>query len=159
MPSATLSMSGRLRKREVTWKVRPRPRRTRAACGILVMSSLFRKIFPEVGASAPISMLTNVVLPAPFGPIRAWRAPGSSRKSMLSATVRAPNALHSFLVSSEYIENSENAPSREQHDEDEQDADAEEPVLRVLLGEIVLRDKVDDRPDERAVEATDAAEN
>jgi hypothetical protein len=37
-------------------------------------------------------------LPAPFGPIKAWRAPGSSRKSMLCATVSAPKLLQSFSV-------------------------------------------------------------
>ena len=53
---------------------------------------------PELGASAPVSMLTNVVLPAPFGPIRAWRAPASRRKSMFCATVSAPKDLQSFSV-------------------------------------------------------------
>src|SRR5262245_50322219 len=143
MPSATLSSSDRLRKSEVTWKVRPRPRRTRSDCGVRVTSSPPRKIWPDVGASAPISMLTKVVLPAPFGPISAWRAPGSSRKLMFSATVRAPKLLHRFLVSSEYIEESENAAAREQHHHDQQHADAEEPVLGVLLGEVVLRNQVD----------------
>ena len=30
---------------------------------------------PSLGSSTPVSRLTSVVLPAPFGPIRAWRAP------------------------------------------------------------------------------------
>src|SRR5688572_23337271 len=114
---------------------------------------------PEEGARAPVSMLTKVVLPAPFGPMRAWRAPGSSRKSMLSATVRAPNALQRLFVSSEYIEDAEDAAAGEEHHDDEEHADAEVPVLRVLLGEIVLRDEVHHRPDEGAVEAADAAED
>src|SRR5688572_28779551 len=129
MPSATLSSTGRLRKSVVTWNVRPSPRRTRADCGTRVTSSPAKRICPEDGASTPISMLTNVVLPAPFGPMSAWRAPGSSRKSMLSATVRAPNALHSFLVSREYIQDSENAAAGEEHHDDEQHADAEEPEI------------------------------
>src|SRR5687767_14640087 len=67
------------------------------------MSSPFRKIRPDVGASAPVSMLTKVVLPAPFGPMSAWRSPGASRKSMFCATTKAPKLLHRPRVSSEGV--------------------------------------------------------
>src|SRR5512134_2120921 len=159
IPSATLSSTGRLRKSVVIWNVRPRPRRTRADCGMCVTSSSTSRICPEEGASLPVSMLTNVVLPAPFGPMSAWRAPRWSWKSMLSATVSAPKLLHSFLVSKEYIENSEDSAPREEHYDDQQDPDAEVPILGILLGEVVLRDQVNDRSDERAIEAADAAED
>ena len=36
------------------------------------------RILPAVGLSTPVRRLITVVLPAPFGPIRAWRAPGST---------------------------------------------------------------------------------
>src|SRR6185436_17950892 len=126
--SATLSSTGRLRNSVVTWKVRPRPRRTRTDCGARVTSSPPSRIWPLLGASAPISMLTKVVLPAPFGPISACRSPGASRKSMFCATTRAPKDLQSFFVSSEYmVEDAQDPAAREQHDEDQQNADAEEP--------------------------------
>ena len=57
------------------WNVRPRPRFTRADCARRVTSSPPRKTCPVVGSSRPVSMLMKVVLPAPFGPISACRAP------------------------------------------------------------------------------------
>src|SRR6266567_1684642 len=99
-PSATLSSTERRRNSALIWNVRPSPRFTRVACPTAVMSSPPSTIRPEEGASAPMSMLTKVVLPAPFGPIRAWRAPVCRRKSMSSATVSAPKLLHSLCVSS-----------------------------------------------------------
>src|SRR5437773_912144 len=97
--SATLSSTGRLRNRLLIWKVRPRPRFTRCACGARVTSSPPSRMRPEEGRRAPISMLTKVVLPAPLGPMSAWRSPGRSRKSMLCATVSAPKLLQSPRVS------------------------------------------------------------
>src|SRR5687767_382106 len=135
--SATLSSTGRWRNSVVTWKVRPRPPRTRADCGARVTSWPPSRIWPEEGASAPISMLTKVVLPAPFGPMSAWRAPGSSRKSMLSATVSAPKLLQSLLVSSECIEDAEDSAAGEKHHDDEEHADTEVPVLGILLRQVV----------------------
>src|SRR5690349_14096462 len=159
MPSATLSSTVSLRKRVVIWNVRPNPRRTRADWCTFVMSSPPRRMRPDDGAIAPVSMLTNVVLPAPFGPMSAWRAPASSRKSIRSATVSAPKLLQSFLVSKEYIRDSEDSAAREQHHHDEQRADAEVPVFRVLLGQGVLHYDVHHRADERAVKAPDTAED
>src|SRR5882757_8267279 len=46
------------------------------------MSSPSSRMRPAEGRSTPVSRLMTVVLPAPLGPIRAWRAPFS----MLSAT-------------------------------------------------------------------------
>src|SRR5215475_1482707 len=46
--------------------------------------------WPALGASAPLRRLTNVVLPAPLGPISAWRAPASSWKSTSRVTISAP---------------------------------------------------------------------
>ena len=39
------------------------------------MSSPSSTMRPEVGSSTPVSRLISVVLPAPLGPISAWRAP------------------------------------------------------------------------------------
>jgi hypothetical protein len=48
---------------------------------------------PLLGMKPPVSRLMKVVLPAPFGPISAWRAPGSnvSETSLLAAN--APQLL------------------------------------------------------------------
>ena len=62
------------------WKVRASPRRARSACDVPVMSSPLRLTVPEDGFSAPVMRLISVVLPAPFGPISARRAPRSKRE-------------------------------------------------------------------------------
>ena len=51
-----------------TWWVRTRPRRARSEAGRAVTSSPRKRIVPLVGACAPTSTLSSVVLPAPFGP-------------------------------------------------------------------------------------------
>src|SRR4051794_35960442 len=120
------------------------------------MSSPASSTRPELGASAPVSMFTNVVLPAPFGPISAWRAPASSRKPMRSATVRAPKFLDRSFVSStgnQLVEKAEHAAAGEEHDQHQQHADAHVPVFRRLLRQVVTRDDVDDRSQERAIDA------
>ncbi len=38
----------------------------------------------------PVSRLTNVVLPAPFGPIRPRTSPGSTRSDTASTAVNPP---------------------------------------------------------------------
>ena len=73
--SATWSITASPPNSWLIWKVRARPSRTRACCGRWVMSAPRRQIRPALGGSAPVIRLISVVLPAPFGPISAWRAP------------------------------------------------------------------------------------
>ena len=60
----------------------------------------FSSTWPDVGGMRPVRRLTNVVLPAPFGPISAWRAPASSRKSTSRAAASAPKVRQRPRVSS-----------------------------------------------------------
>src|SRR5262245_42705790 len=53
------------------------PRRTRTCGGKPVMSRPSSRIRPSVGRKTPVRRLLSVVLPAPLGPISAWRAPRS----------------------------------------------------------------------------------
>ncbi|CAJ6573482.1 Uncharacterised protein [Burkholderia pseudomallei] len=53
----------------------------------------FSAMRPRVGASAPAIKLKSVDLPAPFGPISAWRSPGRIVRSMPTSTGVAPNDL------------------------------------------------------------------
>ena len=41
------------------------------------MSRPLKRIVPRVGGRNAVSRLKQVVLPAPFGPIRAWIVPGA----------------------------------------------------------------------------------
>src|SRR5215470_12093036 len=57
------------------------------------MSSPSSNTCPADGLSAPVMRLTKVVLPAPFGPISARRAPFSKVSSISRATRSAPKLL------------------------------------------------------------------
>ena len=48
---------------------------------------------PEVGASRPVSILTVVDFPAPFGPRQAQMAPRSTESEIPLTAVKSPNRL------------------------------------------------------------------
>src|SRR5262249_52975745 len=121
------------------------------------MSSPPRTIWPASGASIRVIRLMSVVLPAPFGPISAWRTPCGSSSSTSCATTSEPNFLLMFFTES--TQTAENAVGKEHHHCDEQQADPEVPVLRVDARELVARHHVDDGADDAAVEAAGAAED
>ena len=117
----------------------------------------------------------KVVLPAPFGPISAWRAPASSRKLMSrdggeraeALAERAgfeqmsrhdgPRLVMKRLVS--WSHSPMHAVAREQRDQHQQQAEAELPGGRIDLRQEMRERHVDDGADERAVEAAVAAEH
>src|SRR5690349_9072140 len=121
------------------------------------MSSPPRTIRPASGASIPVIRLMSVVLPAPFGPIRAWRTPCGSSSSTSCATTSEPNFLLTFFTES--TQTAEDAVGKEHHDRDEQQPDPEVPVLRVRSRELVARHHVEDGADDAAVQPPGAAEN
>ena len=123
----------------------------------------------------------NVVLPAPFGPISACRAPCSSRNDDVVGGGEAAEALRQGrwfrerrAMSRSPVQRSRAstgaaaerprsaaavmplAAREDEHDEDQ--ADPELPVLRRQAGEQVLQDLEHDRADEPAVEIADAAD-
>ena len=78
-------------------------RRRAARCRAAPSPAMFlpsNRISPESGASWPLIMLKQVVLPAPFGPIMARNSPGATAK-LTSLTARTPpKALDSERTSS-----------------------------------------------------------
>src|SRR5882672_2105685 len=78
------------------------PRRTRWCGSRPVMSCPSRRILPAVGRVAPLRRLMTVVLPAPFGPIRAWRAPFLIRNDTWLVALMPPKDLARSMVSSAY---------------------------------------------------------
>src|SRR3954469_11832555 len=64
------------------------------------MSRPSRRMLPAVGRSTPVKRLMSVVLPAPFGPIRAWRTPFWTASETLSVATIPPKFFSSALVSS-----------------------------------------------------------
>src|ERR1700733_12706264 len=75
------------------------PRRTRWCGTSPVMSRPPRMMLPAVGRSTPVSRLITVVLPAPFGPINACRAPFSIDNETSCAATIPPKRFSSPIVS------------------------------------------------------------
>ena len=71
------------------WNDRMSPSRATLAGGIRVMSRPLRRMWPEVGCRNFVMRLKQVVLPAPFGPIRAWMLPRFTFR-LTSSTARKP---------------------------------------------------------------------
>jgi hypothetical protein len=70
IPVSTFSRALMFPKSRMFWKVRPIPICARL-CAPSRVTSLPRKTKPPaVGLYSPLTMLKNVVFPAPFGPIR-----------------------------------------------------------------------------------------
>ena len=64
------------------------------------MSSPSSRMRPADGRSTPVSRLMTVVLPAPLGPISAWRAPFSILSDRPATAVRPPKCFSRPTVSS-----------------------------------------------------------
>ncbi len=61
------------------------------------MSRPLNVIVPAVGAMNLVSMLKQVVLPAPFGPIKAWIAPRLTRSDTSLTALKIAEALGEAL--------------------------------------------------------------
>src|SRR5512133_2641814 len=67
-----------------------RQRRSGVRC---VISASAKRTRPASGATVPLAMPNNVVLPAPFGPMMPSASPSASASSIASAMTTAPNRL------------------------------------------------------------------
>src|SRR5437667_398902 len=74
------------------------PRSVIACGGRPVMSSPSNSTSPLVGLYTPVSMLKNVVLPAPFGPIKLMVESRGIVKSTSSTASKPPNSFRSCAV-------------------------------------------------------------
>src|SRR3712207_6176340 len=87
IPESTLSIALIVPKSLMFWNVRPIPICARWWAFRRVTSLPLKTKAPEVGPKRPLTMLKNVVLPAPFGPIRLTMArSGMSKFTALTAT-------------------------------------------------------------------------
>src|SRR5215471_11373944 len=64
------------------------------------MSCPSSRMRPAEGRSTPVSRLITVVLPAPFGPIKAWRAPFSILSETPATAAMPPKCFSRPTVSS-----------------------------------------------------------
>src|ERR1700730_11629662 len=58
-----------------------------------------KRTSPAVGRSRPVTTLTSVVLPAPFGPTIDTNSPSRTRKEISLSALNTPNALQTLTVS------------------------------------------------------------
>ncbi len=100
MPTSTFSRAVISWNRRMFWKVRPMPRCVNACGGFPPTFSSWNTIVPAVGLYTPVSMLKNVVFPAPFGPIRLMIEPRGMVKSTSLTATRPPNSLRRPSVTS-----------------------------------------------------------
>jgi hypothetical protein len=69
-PSSTFSNTDSSGNVATSWKVRTMPLATSRWAGEWVMSTPSKVTVPPVSGTKPLTAFMNVVLPAPFGPIR-----------------------------------------------------------------------------------------
>src|ERR1043166_2780149 len=171
------------------WNVRAMPRRTRLYGSRSVMSRPSSRMRPAVGRSTPVSRLMIVVLPAPFGPISAWRAPFSTdsetslaarmppkrfskptvcRAGATSAALRARARRRGVAAERPHRAGKQEADdvaqvgealAPDEHQDDEHETDPELPILRRHARQIVLHQLEQDGADEAAVKIADAADD
>src|SRR5919202_990726 len=76
------------------------PPRQRAAAPARVTSSPAKRIVPASGRRTPLTTLSRVDLPAPFGPTMPNASPGATAKVTSSSTASRPNRLPTPVTSS-----------------------------------------------------------
>ena len=89
----TFSITVSEAKVSAIWKVRPTPSRQIARGRRPTSSSPSSRIEPRSARNWPLTMLKVVVLPAPFGPIRASSSPGARSNAMPSTALTPPKDL------------------------------------------------------------------
>ena len=148
------------------------PRFTRSCCGSAVIRSPPRNTSPAVGGSAPVSRLMSVVLPAPFGPISACRAPCGNDSATSLAALNAPKCFDRPAVESAGVTaalpagdhaaaaSAPRMPPRANITTVTSSRPSQNCQYTGLrLGQVVVRDHEDRGADEPAVEAPGAAEH
>src|SRR5262249_18197111 len=98
--SRTFSSTVKEAKRLTRWNERPMPRAVMRQVGSPATSRPMSAIRPAVGLISPDSMLTRVVLPAPFGPITACSSPWRNEMETSRTATSAPKVRVSRSVAS-----------------------------------------------------------
>src|SRR5690349_6268129 len=138
----TLSSAVKSRKIEVIWNERARPSRLRVCIGSSVTSSPAKRTLPVSGSSWPVSCAIKVVLPAPFGPITACNSPRGTLSVIASLATMPPKRLERPSIWSiasatvhlfaNRLEQTVDAAAGKQHDQEQQRAKDDLPVLASL---------------------------
>src|SRR5262245_9789337 len=92
-PSMTFSRTVMCGSTRTSWKVRAMRARQMRNAGQPKMSSPRNRMAPLSGPISPVTRLSTVVLPEPFGPIRPVILPASMSKERSRTATRPPKAL------------------------------------------------------------------
>ena len=141
-PTITLSSTLKAGNGRTSWKVRATPRRHTASGASPAMGSPASAIEPSSGACAPAIRLNSVVLPAPFGPIRAKMAAlghveadaihrEQAAEALLTSSTRAGarSCLHRSAIPSRRASHG-HMPFRQRHHDQQQANAVERPAWR-----------------------------
>src|ERR1700709_2699462 len=136
-----------------------------------------KRTSPAVGRSRPVTTLTSVVLPAPFGPTIETNSPSLTWKETLSSALNTPKIFETLTVSNsgavtaaragcisspstapvdERLDGARQALRHEHHQEHQHAAHHKAPVLRDRHHEILQHhehQRADRRPRERPAAA------
>src|SRR5690606_4724005 len=170
MTAVRVSNGVRVSKSWLIWKVRTKPRAERLCTGSEVMSWPSRWMVPLDGRRTPVNKLTKVVLPAPFGPIKACRAPLTRFSETLLVAIRPPNFLVRFLADKAYSSSAmrpslEPGPgphktvSSDTHQHHQEQTYPEGPELGCQIGQHVMEAREHHGSDNAAVDPRRATDN
>src|SRR6201999_1934483 len=95
----TFSQTVILAKTLVTWNERDNPRRLISKGRKPEITSPFNRISPELGLMWPLIRLNVVDLPAPFGPMMAWRSPGATLRLRSRMMLTLPKRFSTWRIS------------------------------------------------------------
>src|SRR5215469_12095147 len=117
------------------------------------MRSPRKAISPVSLRKVPVMQLTSVLLPEPLGPSRPTRSPVATWKSTPSSATKPPKCLLTLvavrMLSAMALlppgEQADDAVGRQSHEQDEQDADDQEVVLRGDRHRHDLLERADDQ--------------
>src|SRR5690242_13673134 len=99
-PTSTFSSAVSSGNNPPFWNVR-RPPRAEISCGVSpAISSPRNRILPPFGTTLPDTALNSVVLPAPFGPIKAQISPAFRSNDTPATATRPPNRTSMFRTDS-----------------------------------------------------------
>src|SRR5262245_38175784 len=132
------------------------------------MSLPSKRMRPASGPSAPVTILKNVVLPAPFGPMIAWILPASTVRSSFERTTSFPKLRESPSTASSGTLTAQREPGQQgrveqslrPHEHRDQDEKAVEDLAPVLHPAQELgQHREDRRATDGAPEAGEPAED
>src|SRR6516225_740702 len=97
--TASVSRTVSAGKMFTNWNARDIPSLASSTGPMPAMSRPRKRTSPAVGRNRPVTTLTSVVFPAPFGPTMETNSPSLTEKEMSTSALNTPKALDTLMVS------------------------------------------------------------